>query len=156
MLAVIRVRGSVGVKKEFKDTMKMLRLKSVNSCVVVPDNPSYRGMIQKVKDYTTFGEITFDVFLAMLKKRGRLQGDKRLTEKAVKEMGYDNIGHLATDIFEGKINFKKLGGRKLRGLKPVFRLTPPSGGFKSTKTHYPKGDLGYRGEAINELLKKMI
>ena len=42
------------------------------------------------------------------------------------------------------------------GIKPVFRLSPPSGGFNAVKEYYPKGDLGYRGEKINELLKRMI
>jgi len=38
----------------------------------------------------------------------------------------------------------------------VVRLSPPKGGFKSLKKSYPKGDLGYRGPAINDLIKKMM
>lgn len=151
MLAVVRIRGSVGVRKKFEDTMKMLRLNEQNTCAVVHDDPSYKGMIEEVKDYVTFGQINFDMFLAMLKKRGRLEGDKRLDEKNVKETGYDSIEKMAKEIFEGKVNI-----RRIPNMKPVFRLTPPSGGFKSIKEHYPKGDLGSRGEAINELLKRMI
>jgi len=41
-------------------------------------------------------------------------------------------------------------------LSKVFKLNPPSHGLKSTKIHYPKGDLAYRGEKINDLLKRMI
>ena len=47
-------------------------------------------------------------------------------------------------------------GMKGSGLKPLFRLNPPSKGFKATRLGYPKGDLGYRGGKINELLKRMI
>ena len=36
-----------------------------------------------------------------------------------------------------------------------FRLQPPLKGFRSIKQHYPKGALGYRGAAINELIKRM-
>ncbi len=151
MLAIIRIRGTIDVRKKLKDTMKMLRLDAPNRCVVVPDDPSYRGMTTKTRDYITFGKIDFDTFLAMLKKRGRLEGNKRLDEKSVKETGYDNIETLAKEIFEGKVNM-----RRVPKLKPVFRLTPPSHGFKSTKQHYPKGGLGDRDEAINELLKRMI
>lgn len=151
MLAVVRLRGSVNVRKEFKDTMKMLRLKNVNNCVVVPDDPSYRGMIKKVKDYVTFGELDYDTFVAMLKKRGRVEGNKRLDENTVAETGYGNIEQLAKEIFDGKVDMSKVPK-----LKTVFKLTPPSRGFKSTKTHYPKGDLGYRGQAINELIERMI
>lgn len=155
MLAVVRIKGSVGIRNVFKDTMKMLNLKTINNCVVVPDNTNYRGMINKLRDHVTFGEITFDSFIAMLKKRGRLkdksiEGSKRLNERAAKELGYENIEQIAKDLFEGKRKFKDVN------INQTFRLTPPSGGFKSTKQHYPKGDLGYRGEAINELIKKMI
>ena len=42
-------------------------------------------------------------------------------------------------------------------IKPVFRLTPPSKGFKkSIKQQYPNGEIGYRGEKINELILRMI
>ena len=150
-MAVVRIMGSIGVRKNIKDTMKMLRLDAPNRCVVVPDGPSYKGMAEKVRDYVTFGEITQDMLLAMLKKRGRLEGNKRLDESSVKQTGYDSIEQLAKEIFEGKVNM-----RRVPKLKPVFRLTPPSKGFKSTKRHYPKGDLGNRGEAINELLERMI
>lgn len=151
MLAVVRIRGTVGVRREFEDTMKILRLKSPNNCVVVPDTPTYRGMVNKVKDYVTFGELDFETFLATMEKRGRLEGNKRLDEKSVKELEFETIEGLAKSIFEGKTTFKKIDG-----LIPVFKLTPPSGGFKSTKLHHPKGDLGYRGQAINELIKRMI
>ncbi len=44
-------------------------------------------------------------------------------------------------------------------LKPFFRLNPPKGGFerKGIKKPYSMGGaLGYRGNAINELIKRMI
>jgi large subunit ribosomal protein L30 len=151
MFAVIRIRGRVGVRKEIEDTLKMLRLNAVNNCIVVPENPDYKGMIEKVKDFVTWGEIDFETFLAMVKKRGRLEGNKRLTEENVKELGFGSIEEMAKTVFEGKVKMKDISK-----LKPVFRLTPPSKGFKSIKEHYPKGDLGYRGKEINELLEKMI
>ena len=47
---------------------------------------------------------------------------------------------------------------EIPGLKPVFRLRPPKGGFKGTiKKHFREGgETGYRGEAINDLVLKMI
>ncbi|MBI5332475.1 MAG: uL30 family ribosomal protein [Candidatus Aenigmarchaeota archaeon] len=36
------------------------------------------------------------------------------------------------------------------------KLCPPLKGFRAIKIHYPKGDLGYRGDKINELLQRMI
>ncbi|MEM7821200.1 MAG: 50S ribosomal protein L30 [Candidatus Aenigmatarchaeota archaeon] len=151
MYAVIRIRGKVGTKKEIEDTLKMLRLEKVNSCVVLEEREDLKGMIEKVKNFVTYGEIDFNVFFEMLKKRGRISESKRLTEENVKELGFNSIEELALEIFEGR---KKM--KEIKNLKPVFRLTPPSKGFKSLKEFYPKGDIGYRGKEINELLRRMI
>ncbi len=56
-LAVIRVRGSVNLNYEVKDTLNLLRLYRKNFCVVVDNTPSFQGMIKKVKDYVTYGKI---------------------------------------------------------------------------------------------------
>ncbi len=40
--------------------------------------------------------------------------------------------------------------------KKVHHMKPPKKGYKSLKRHYPKGDLGYRGAAINDLIKRMM
>ncbi|MDI6798805.1 MAG: 50S ribosomal protein L30 [Candidatus Aenigmarchaeota archaeon] len=151
MFAVIRIRGRVGVRREIEDTLKMLRLDAVNTCVLVPETPDYRGMVEKVKDFVAYGIIDFDTFLAMLKKRGRLIGDKRLTEENVKKLGFNSIEEMAKAIFEGKVKMKDIAG-----LKPLFRLTPPSKGHRSIKEHYPKGSLGYWGTEINGLIERMI
>ncbi len=44
-------------------------------------------------------------------------------------------------------------------LKPFFRLHPPKGGFEKAGIKKPftvKGALGYRGDKINDLIKKML
>lgn len=152
MFAVIRIRGSVGVRKKIKDTLKMLRLKAVNNCVIIPETESYKGMIKNVKDFITFGEINKETLVKMLKKRLRLLGDKRVDEKVLKEMTkFDSFESFADALIEGKVKL-----RDFKKIVPVFRLTPPSKGFKSIKEHYPKGDLGYRGREINELIERMI
>ncbi len=153
LLAVIRIRGRVGVSREVKDTLKMLRLHRKNHAVIIDDRPSYLGMLKKVVDYVTWGEITPETLALMLRRRGELVGGKKLTDEYVKEkLGLNSIEELAQAIFEGKINLKDIPG-----LKPVFRLHPPSRGFRgSIKKHYKAGgELGYRGLAINELIKRM-
>ena len=150
MFAVIRIRG-VGMRRDVVDTMKMLRLKTPNNCVLLQDTPGYKGMIEKARDAVTYGEIEKDVMVAMLQKRLR-SGSKRIDEKLLKlATGYDSFEKFADALLAAKASIKNF-----EGLNPVFRLTPPSKGFKSVKEHYPKGDLGYRGKEINELLKRMI
>lgn len=151
MFAVVRLKGVVDTDKKTERALQLLRLKTPNSCVVVPDTPSYRGMLQRVKDYVTYGDISLETLVEMLKKRGRLVGSRRLNDKTVKETGHDAIESLAKSVFENKLHLNDVPQ-----LKPVFKLTPPAHGFKSTKLAYPKGDLGYRGDKINELIKRMI
>jgi large subunit ribosomal protein L30 len=151
MFAVIRIRSSIGLRRDIEDTLKMLRLNAANNCVLVPDTESYRGMLEKVRDVVAYGIIDFDTLLTMIKKRGRLVGDERLTEENVKELGFNSIEEMGKAIFEEKIKMKDIPK-----LKPLFRLTPPSKGYKSVKEYYPKGSLGYLGNDINDLLKRMI
>jgi large subunit ribosomal protein L30 len=56
-LAIIRIRGSIDIKKDVKDTLKMLNLDKVNSCTIVENTPIIKGMLNKVKDYVTWGSI---------------------------------------------------------------------------------------------------
>lgn len=152
MFAVIRIRGTIGNKRKIEDALKMLRLGAVNNCVIVPDNAVYKGMLNFVKDSITYGEINKEILVAMLKKRLRLKGDKRVDENAFKAITkFDSIDAFADELIKGKVKLNDF-----EQLQPLFRLTPPSKGFKSVREHYPKGDLGYRENEINELLMRMI
>ena len=53
MYAVIRIRGRTGIRKNIADTLDMLNLTRISHAVVIPDTPSYKGMLQKAKDYIT-------------------------------------------------------------------------------------------------------
>lgn len=151
-LAVIMVRGGINVRRDIKETLRMLCLTRVNHCVIIDDDSSRQGMLQKTKDFVTWGEVKPGVLEHLLRKRGRLPGDKRLTDELVKsKTKFSSIGELATAICGGEA-----GPDVLPGLKKVFRLTPPHKGYKSTKRSVKdRGDLGYRGELINELILKM-
>jgi len=113
-IAVIRIKGEIGIKKDIKDTLRMLRLYKKNSCVILNENPSVRGMVVKIKDFVTWGEV-------------------------------DNE---AVKLLEEKF-----------GKKKFYRLNPPKGGYgrKGTKVPFKIGGaLGYRGDNINTLIKRML
>jgi len=107
--AVVRIRGSIDMNEGMKSTMKMLNLNTVNSCVIVPDNPSIKGMLKKAQSWITWGEVSKE------------------TEAALKKKG-----------------------------EKIFRLSPPSKGYKNIRAHYPNGAYGYRGDNINDLIKRML
>lgn len=154
LLAVIRLRGSVNVRNKINDTLKMLRLHHVNHAAIINNSPSYLGMLQKAKDYITWGEINAETLSLLLSKRGRLMGNKRLSDQHIKE----NLKFKTIDEFAKAVYEKQAKLSDLPDLKPVFRLHPPKGGFYRTikRAFQASGELGYRGEKINALLKKMI
>lgn len=152
MYAVVRLRGQVNVRYTIEDTMKMLRLHKVNHCVFVPEDPHYKGMVQKVKDYVAYGKIDAKTLAEVLENRGRLEGDTRLTEEYIREnTDYDSIQAFAEAVVEGKTSLKDVPK-----LKPVFRLHPPRKGHAGIKrTVQQGGELGNHNENINVLLHKM-
>jgi len=152
MYAVVRLRGQVNVRYTIEDTMKMLRLHKVNHCVFVPENPHYKGMVQKVKDYVAYGKIDANTLAEVLENRGRLEGDTRLTEEYIREnTDYDSIQAFAEAVVEGKASLKDVPK-----LKPVFRLHPPRKGHAGIKRTVQQGGvLGNHDENINVLLHKM-
>jgi len=153
-IAVILVRGVIGANKEVKDTLRMLRLYKKNCCSVIPSTQSYVGMLDFVKDYVTWGEIDKEIFKLLLKERGKIYGNKRVTEVYIKEKANTTSDNFVEDFMSFKKNLKDIPG-----LKPFFRLKPPTKGFEQggiKKQYSLGGALGYRKEAINDLIKRMI
>ncbi|MFC1723510.1 uL30 family ribosomal protein [Nanoarchaeota archaeon] len=114
MLAAVVIRSALHAAGTVKDTLFMLGLRKKNACVIVENNPSNRGMLDKVKDYATYGEISSEILSELKKKDDKAK---------------------------------------------VFHLHPPRGGFERKgikKPFYLKGALGYRGDKIGDLLKKML
>lgn len=152
-LAAVRVRGAVNVRGDIKDTLRMLRLTRPNHCVVLPATAAVEGMLRKAKDYITWGELRPEVLAHLLERRGRLRGGKPLSEAYVTEaLGFGSLDELAEALAGGRTTLGDLDG-----LKPVFRLHPPRKGYEGVKRSFGEGGaLGYRGEAINDLLLRMV
>jgi large subunit ribosomal protein L30 len=152
-LALIRLRSGIRAKGEVRDTLAMLRLHRINHLVLVDDNPSYKGMVQKVKDYITWGEIDKETLAALIKKRGRLIGNRPITDEYVQEKLGMTVEEFAEKVVNGEMKLTDLPN-----IKPVFRLHPPRGGLKGSKkrTFKEGGALGYRGEKINGLIERML
>ena len=130
LLAVVRVRGTVGVRKDIAETLKRLRLNKVNNCIIMKPDESYIGMLNSCVNYVTYGEIEEQTLESLLKKNG-IDSDY----KSIMEKGID---------------------KEMRSKFP-FRLHPPRKGYKSVKRSVKNGgSLGYMGPEINSLIKRMV
>ncbi len=139
-IAIVQVRGLATVSNKVRDTMKCLSLGSANNCAVVEDTPANMGMIQAVKDFVTYGPISDDFFAKIVEARGRefLAPTSDRKGKYRKGAFFD---------FNGKNYHKR------------FTLNPPQKGFerKGIKTPFTMGGaLGNRGEAIEQLIVRML
>ena len=132
MYALVRIKSTINANKAVRDTLKMLNLPRVNSCTIIHYTDSYKGMLQKVKDYITWGELD-DSALKLLMKKTQI---KDVTK--------------ATDDLKG--------GTKLGDItKPSIGLHPPKKGYEGIKKPFSTGgSYGYRGKKINDLIKRMI
>lgn len=130
LIAIVRIRGRVGVMNKIVETLERLRLKRVNNCVVVKATKSYVGMIKRCSNYIAYGEID-ELTLKNLFDKNKIE----LEPKKIMEVGIS---------------------KELRDTLPI-KLHPPRHGYKSIKRGVNQGgSLGYRGPQINELIKRMI
>lgn len=151
-LAVVLIRGQVGIHPDVKKTLELLRLKQKHACVVLDATPEMMGMVERVKDYVTYGTVDEAFFAEMLEKRGELVGQKKASED--KKVDCKKI---AKEYFSGELKLRDFEAKY--NLKPFVRLHPPIGGFerKGIKMPYTKGGvLGNRNEEIKALISKML
>ena len=153
LYAIVRIRGLINIKPDIKKTLQLLRLTRSNHCVIISKTPVTSGMLQRVKDYVTWGEIDASTLTMLLQKRGRLVGDNPLTDDYISTA----TSYKSIDTFSQALHEDKLTLKELPDVKPLFRLAPPIKGFEGIKRSYRnKGALGYRGADINTLLQKML
>ena len=152
-LVAVKVRGTVSAMRETRETLDLLRLTHTNHAVLIDSRPAYNGMLRRVNNYITWGEPTKETVSMMLQKRARLAGGKKLTDEYIQKAGFKSIDDLAEAIINCKVAFQKLPD-----VQPLFKLHPPSKGYKGkTKKGFKAGgEAGYRGEAINDLIKRMV
>ena len=67
-LAVIRVRGQLHIKHPIKITFTYLNLQNKNSCIIIEETPVTKGMIQKIRNYVTWGPVNEDILNSLKKK----------------------------------------------------------------------------------------
>jgi len=131
----------------------MLHLTRNNYAVLIDDRQSFLGMLKIAQNFITWGEATKEIVNMLISERGRLIGNKKLTDEYVQKTGYKSLEELAEAVFNCRVEYWKLPK-----MQPVFKLHPPTKGFKGKikKSYVAGGELGYRGEKINELVRRMI
>ncbi|NWG10374.1 50S ribosomal protein L30 [Candidatus Bathyarchaeota archaeon] len=152
-MCAIRVRGTVRASLDVRNTLQMLHLTRNNHAILIDDRPSFTGMLKTVRNFVTWGEASKESVGLLVKKKGKLGGNKKLTDEYSQTVGVKSLDELAEAIFDGRIEYWNLPK-----IQPIFKLHPPSRGFKGKikRSYGAGGELGYRGENINDLIKRML
>jgi len=154
-LLAVRIRGAVRIRKGIEKTFQLLGLRYKYNAVLLPNDPSTKGMLFAVKDLITWGEIDRPALTNLILKRGCVRGKGRLDEKLLQTtLNFKDASEMADAILTGTTPLHHI---YQKGLQKVFRLHPPKGGFKhgTKRPFHDRGELGYRGAAINQLVERM-
>lgn len=133
IIAIIRIKGLVGIDKKIEETLYRFRLRRKYACSLIENNKENIAKLKKLQSFVAYGEVDEKLIDKLIEKRG---------QKVDKNKKINQLQGLKKQDFE-KAN-----------LKPFFRLHPPRGGIKS-KLPYPKGVLG-KHEDISKLLERML
>jgi len=78
MIAVIRIRGQVGLRREIKETLFRLRIRRKYACIVLESGKENLSMLKKIRDFVSYGEISKESYEKLIKKRGKKGKDEKL------------------------------------------------------------------------------
>ena len=149
---VVRIRGTVNVPSWADTTLQLLNLNKKFSATIVPEDPSFVGMLKRVKNYVAWCRADTETVKELIEKRARKQGYRQVDSNDLKTLGYKSTDDLASAIADGKVALSKL-----ELIKPWFTLAPPRKGFKrKTKRMYQDGGIAGENQELLSLVKNMI
>jgi large subunit ribosomal protein L30 len=149
---IIRVRGTIHARHDIRTTLDELNLTRANHATIVPERKDFKGMLARVQGYVTWGEAEPETVQELLRTRGETWEGASLGTSAPASGGAEppDVPKIAREVLEK-------GLARAEGVKPLFRLKAPKGGWRSTKKPFALGGaLGYRGRAINDLARRML
>ncbi len=151
MYAVIRVRGHGKIIRKAVETLDQIHLNRVNHMVLLPETETTRKMLQVVKDYVTWGEVSEELLAKALETASKHPGEKAVSLTDLSAKYGQEPSQLLKAVMEGRTALSDLE------IKAVLRLHPPRRGWEAIKKSYAVGgSLGYRGNEINALIGRML
>ena len=153
MQALVQLRGEVNVEQDILDTLEMLNLNRVNHATLVPETPTYDGMVAKVNDFVAYGQPSQETVELLIRQRAEpAEGDAEIDDEWVGEnTDYDDVSSLAGALLSEETTLQE------QGISPTLRLHPPRGGHDGIKHPVKEGgELGrHETEEIDDLLEAM-
>ena len=149
---VVRMSGQINVPHWAKTTLELLKLDKKFRATIIPAKDNTLGMLDRIKHYISWQEVSADITKELFSKKGRKAGYKKISNEDLTKLGFKSIDDLAASVSEGKISMNKI-----KPIKPWFALAPPKRGFKrSTRKTYGEGGVLGKNKELVELVRSMI
>jgi large subunit ribosomal protein L30 len=78
MIAAIRIKGQIGIKENIKETLFRMRLRRKYVCVVLEPTKENIGMVNKLRNFVSYGEISKETYENLVKARGKKDSEGKL------------------------------------------------------------------------------
>lgn len=160
LILAIRIRGITAMPPKVRSTLRLLRLRNINSATFIPVNKATLNMLRIVEPYVAYGYPTYGTVKKLLLKRGyaKINGQRiPLTNNHIIASRLSNHGvccmsELVDQIATVGPNFTACN----RFLFPMH-LNNPLGGKRAIGKHFVEGgDCGNRKALINSFVRKMM
>ena len=142
MYVAIRIRGTVNLAPKLKKALEVLNVRRINNASLWKEDPQSLKMIKAVQDYVAYGKLSESVLKELIEKKAvpLKAGDKVDSKKTIE-------------------NLKQGKTLAQAGIRNLFNLSPPKGGFGKAGVKVPSrlgGALGDRKEEINDLVERIL
>ena len=157
---VIRILGTYGVAPKVRKILELLRLRKINQGAFLRVNKATVNMLLRVTPYVTWGNPSTETIRKLIYKRGFAKINGQRIPITSNELIKKHLGKYGILCIEDIVYQLATCGPKFKPVNSwlrAFNLNTPTGGWRQKKINYVEGgDAGYRREAINNLLARMI
>jgi large subunit ribosomal protein L30 len=153
-LIVVNLHGLINVPRGTRETLIQLGIGKRFAATVVGDDPVSKGSVHLCKDYVAWAPLDSELLTSLLESRGRVSNSKTLDDEQLKALGFKTYADLAQSILTGETSSTL---SSVKGLKPFFGLSPPSGGFRrSSRRQFREGGILGENPMLAEIVRRMI
>jgi len=152
LLLVVRLRGTIDVRRDAAEAMRRLGLNTKFSATLVNDDSSTMGMLRVAATSIAWYRIEKELLVRLIQERIRMKGGKRPTSDDFKKAGFEDANDMATKLLSGQVKWGDL-----KGFVHVFNLAPPKGGYpRPANRFYGAGGLLAENPQLSSLVERMI
>lgn len=160
-IIIIRICGQwCRIPQEIKLILSNLHLKELNNAIILFYNKENFKVIKLIESYITWGYIKKNTIEDLLRRRGSVtigNNEPNELDNVQIENALGKLGIICIEDIIHELTKETKNSKEVLHYLGYFKLASNDEGFHKVNVSFEKGgSQGFRGDKINELLKKMI